>query len=100
LQATDAKTGGAASYDSSSSLKTTFRRATKLSAGIKEMTKRSFGQFLLAGGEFPSCYYLSGHGAWSHFYPSAYAPTPDAEGIEELAVDPQPIEIKLQGQAA
>ena len=75
--------GGNATYVNSRIHRTTLRAASKQVASLEDITTQNLINFLRAGGEFPSCYVLSGRdNAWSVFDPDIYAtPSPQWKGI-------------------
>ncbi len=75
--------GGNATYVNSRTNRLALRAASKQVASLEEITVQNYNNFLKAGGEFPSCYVLSGPGnAWSVFDPDIYAtPSPQWKGI-------------------
>ena len=75
--------GGIAIHVNSRIHRTALRAASKQVTSLEDITMQNFNNFLRAGGEFPSCYVLSGRGnAWSIFDPDIYAtPSPQWTGI-------------------
>jgi hypothetical protein len=67
--------GGTATYVNSSAYVSNLRAAGKYAPNLRDYTLQNYNNFLVAGGEFPSCYVLSGpKNVWSIFDPDIYAP--------------------------
>jgi hypothetical protein len=86
--------GGYSPDYTSNTNKDTLRRASKFLAKIEGFTTSMYEAFENAGGEFPSCYMLTGNAAWSIFDYNIYdTPSPQWDAIvawNAVTVDPEP----------
>jgi PKD repeat protein len=76
---------GTATYVNSATLVTTLRRASKFTPAVETYELQTYNDFVDLGGEYPSCYMLSGYQLWSVWDPSIYEDTPSTRWDAILA---------------
>lgn len=83
----DYKGGGTVNFPGSANFVNNFRRASRSSPLLEQITVSNYQQFILAGGTEPSCYVFTGAGIiWSVFDPNIFAEPlqPQVLGIQKF----------------
>jgi PKD repeat protein len=76
---------GTATYVNSSTFVNALRRASKFTPAVETYELQTYNDFVDLGGEFPSCYMLSGYQLWSVWDPGLYVETPSTRWDAILA---------------